>query len=226
MVATTYVIFLALTSWICHLCKPPKRSTHTLAVRHVSICGVASSSSSSSYATCFGACICHIACEGQVERTTPREGEENEFVFHSVTCYTNSIVSDIHVNTTKLRNITCTLVAICVMLRNSKCILRKGVTMNPMSERHLLFSGQERYGVCQDYLFHHNMWWELKELERVCSLKTPTTLDLSLILQRLGCTHFICEVEAMEIVMVHVRQQMETFVSQHTCIDLVFTILQ
>ena len=31
--------------------------------------------------------------------------------FHSVTCYTNSIVSRTHANTTKLRNITCALVA-------------------------------------------------------------------------------------------------------------------
>jgi hypothetical protein len=33
-------------------------------------------------------------------------------LFHNVTCYTNSIVSRIHVNTTKLRYITCTWVAI------------------------------------------------------------------------------------------------------------------
>ena len=36
-------------------------------------------------------------------------------LFHSVTCYTNSIVSRIHVNTVKLRNITCTLVTTCVI---------------------------------------------------------------------------------------------------------------
>ena len=33
-------------------------------------------------------------------------------LFHNVTCYTNYIVSCIHVNTTELRNITCTLIAI------------------------------------------------------------------------------------------------------------------
>ena len=44
--------------------------------------------------------------------------EENDFNFHSVTCYTNSIVSRIHVNTTKLRNIMRTLVATCVILRS------------------------------------------------------------------------------------------------------------
>ena len=35
----------------CHQCKPSKKSTHPLALRHVSICGV-SPSYSSSYATC------------------------------------------------------------------------------------------------------------------------------------------------------------------------------
>jgi hypothetical protein len=38
-------------------------------------------------------------------------------LFHSVTCYTNSIVSRNHANTTKLRNITCTLAATGVILR-------------------------------------------------------------------------------------------------------------
>ena len=37
-------------------------------------------------------------------------------LFHSVTCYTNSIVSHMHVNTTKFCNITCTLVATGVIL--------------------------------------------------------------------------------------------------------------
>src|ERR1700737_1683019 len=42
-------------------------------------------------------------------------------LFHNVTCYTNSIVSCIHVNTTKLRNITCTLVATGVILWSLEC---------------------------------------------------------------------------------------------------------
>ena len=41
--------------------------------------------------------------------------------FYSVTCYTNSIVSHIHVNTTKLCIITCTLVATCVILQSLEC---------------------------------------------------------------------------------------------------------
>ena len=44
-------------------------------------------------------------------------------LFHSVTCYTNPRVPCIHANTTKLRNITCTLVATCVILRSClECI--------------------------------------------------------------------------------------------------------
>ena len=42
-------------------------------------------------------------------------------LFHTVTCYTNSIVSHIHVNTTKLRNITCTLVVTGVILQSLEC---------------------------------------------------------------------------------------------------------
>ena len=50
-------------------------STHTLALRRVPICGV-SSSSSSSYATCWivGAWICHIAREGRVEGWHVKDG--------------------------------------------------------------------------------------------------------------------------------------------------------
>ena len=51
-----------------------------------------------------------------------RRWEENEFKFHGVTWYTNSIVSCICVNTTKLCNITCTLVATSVIVRSLECI--------------------------------------------------------------------------------------------------------
>ena len=37
-------------------------------------------------------------------------------IFHNVTCYTDSIVSYIHINTTKLYNITCILLARSVIL--------------------------------------------------------------------------------------------------------------
>ena len=49
------------------------------------------------------------------------KGEENEFQFHSVTRYTNSTVSLIHVHNAKLRNITCTLVAANVIPRSLEC---------------------------------------------------------------------------------------------------------
>ena len=42
-------------------------------------------------------------------------------LFHNVTCYTDSTTPRIHVNTTKLRNITCTLVATGVILRSLEC---------------------------------------------------------------------------------------------------------
>ena len=42
-------------------------------------------------------------------------------LFHSVTCYVNSIVSCIHFSTTKFRNIRCTLVATGVILRSLEC---------------------------------------------------------------------------------------------------------
>ena len=42
-------------------------------------------------------------------------------LFRNVACYTNSLLSRIHVNTIKLRNITCILVATGVILRSLEC---------------------------------------------------------------------------------------------------------
>ena len=71
------------------------------------------------------ACICHIVWEGQVEWTTPHHTTPLKcctfVLFHSVTCYTNSTVSRIHINTIRLRNITCALVATGVTLRSVEC---------------------------------------------------------------------------------------------------------
>ena len=50
-----------------------------------------------------------------------RRWKENEFKFHSVTSYTNSTVSLIHVHIAKLRNITCTLVATNVIPWSLEC---------------------------------------------------------------------------------------------------------
>jgi hypothetical protein len=44
-------------------------------------------------------------------------------LFHNVTSYTIPIISLIHVNTTELRNVTCTLVATGVILRSLECSL-------------------------------------------------------------------------------------------------------
>ena len=44
-------------------------------------------------------------------------------LFHNVTCYINSLSSRIHVNTTQVLNITCTLVATSVILWSLECIL-------------------------------------------------------------------------------------------------------
>jgi hypothetical protein len=61
--------------------------------------------------------------EGQVEWTTPHHTMKmlHCVLLHIVTCYTSSIVSHNHVNTTKPHNITCTLVATDVRLRSLEC---------------------------------------------------------------------------------------------------------
>ena len=51
-------------------------------------------------------------------------------LFHDVICYTNSLLSPTHVNTIKILNIMCTLVATSVMLWSLECIgvLKRKVT--------------------------------------------------------------------------------------------------
>ena len=92
----------------------------------MSICTVSPSYSysyHSSYDTCW--MLVHAYA------TLPRKGKWSgphhiikmlHFVlFHGVICYTNSIVSCIHVNTPKICIITCTLVATGVILQSSEC---------------------------------------------------------------------------------------------------------
>ena len=68
--------------------------------------------------------------------------------FHNVTCYTYSIiVSHIHVNTTKLRNITCTSVATGVILRSVECILVPSFPEDTLSATRGKVDGPCRNGV-------------------------------------------------------------------------------
>ena len=91
-----------------------------------------------------GACICHIAWEGQVKWTTPHHTIKmlHIVLFHSVTCYTNFIVSRIPVSSTKHHNIMCTLVATGVIIRSLECnrlgleILRYRLIMPKNLPRH------------------------------------------------------------------------------------------
>ena len=76
-----------------------------------------------------GACVRHIAREGQVEWNCP----QISFVwFHYVTCYTNSTASHFHVNIAKLRNITCTLLATDVILQSLEWCRNKVTIQRPI----------------------------------------------------------------------------------------------
>jgi hypothetical protein len=60
-----------------------------------------------------GAFVCHIAWEGHTSIGDRRTNSNCHPLCYSIMsqCYTNSIVSRIHIDTIELRNITCTLVA-------------------------------------------------------------------------------------------------------------------
>ena len=68
-------------------------------------------------------CMHMLHCPRKAKWSGPHQHrwEENEFKFHNVTCYMDSIVSPIHVNNVKLCTITWILVATSVILRDLKC---------------------------------------------------------------------------------------------------------
>jgi hypothetical protein len=117
-----------LTSY-CHISLPyitkfifnanHQRSQPTFALHHVSICEVSPYSYSSFYVTCWMLVHAYVTSPGKVKWSGPHHTIKmlHFVLFHNVTCCTSPIVSDIHVNSTKLRNITCTLVATDVILQ-------------------------------------------------------------------------------------------------------------
>ena len=122
------VTFLSLVSRILSVMQTTQEVNHTpLAFCHVSICGVSPScsySSPSSFATCWMLVNAYATSPGKAKWLGPHHIIKvlHFVLFHNVTCYTNTITSHIHVNTTTLRNITCTFVATCMILRSLECI--------------------------------------------------------------------------------------------------------
>ena len=106
------VIFLSFISWILSLVQTTKEvNPYRCIVSCVNIW--------SAFFFFFFCFLCHLLNVGACSRHIAREGEADWttlhhlicctlVLFHSVTCYTNSLVSCIHVNATKHCNITCT----------------------------------------------------------------------------------------------------------------------
>ena len=120
------VTFLSLMSRIFVINANHQRSQPTTSHCTMWICGVPPSysySSSSSYATCWMLVHAYATSPGKAKWSGPHHNIRmlHFVLLHSVTCYTDSVVSRMHVNTTKLRNITCILVATGVKLRGLEC---------------------------------------------------------------------------------------------------------
>ena len=132
-----------------------------------------------------GACI-YATSPGKAKWSGPhRIIKMLHFVlFHSVTFYTKSIVSHIHVNTTKIRNITCTLVATSVILRSLECMCHHKISVSFLKPTWLevclnliyVFDITPMYGVNKIPL-------SLKYLRRIGSKTSQCHLDVSVLLE-------------------------------------------
>ena len=89
-------------------------------------------------------------------------------LFHYVTCYTNSDVSHINVNSTKLRKITCTLVAIGVILQNLECTRYVGVYLYCL---HCLWGLKSQLLHNLTSLIWHSLYNTLDIMTRFCEAK-------------------------------------------------------
>ena len=85
-------------------------------------------------------------------------------LFHTVTCYTNSIISRIHINTTKVCNITCTLNATCVIIRSLECTSWRHA-LDVLQHAKLIY-----FSICFTNMvnFSHEILVDLKKESIVC----------------------------------------------------------
>jgi hypothetical protein len=116
------VTFLSLISSILSLMQTTKEvNPHP----HIAPCCEVSpsSSSSSSYATCWMLVHAYATSPEKAKWSGPHHTIQmlHFMLFHSVTYYTNSIVSRIHVNTAQICNVMSTSVATGVILRSLEC---------------------------------------------------------------------------------------------------------
>ena len=174
------------------------KSTHTLALRHVSICGVSPSYSSysSSYATCWMLVHAYATSPEKAKRSGPHHIIKmlHFVLFRSFTCYTNSMVPHIHVNSTKLQNITCTLVAAGVILWSLECIQ---TIRSHASRCHQCNNGH--YCIVDFVLLHNVTCYTISLLSRI-QVTTTQLLHItcalvatSVILRSLECICLCCQ---------------------------------